>query len=77
MSTNEPPPPPPPTDPPAPPPPPGYGGPPPVGGGAYSVGTAWKYGWDKFVANLGQVLLAVLVLVAAAALGVLPRLARR
>ncbi len=65
MSMNEPPPPPPPpSDPPAPPPPPGYGGQQPVSGGGYSAGTAWKYGWDKFVANIGQVLLAVLVLVA-------------
>jgi len=44
------------------PPPPAYGGAPPVGGGAYSVSTAWKYGWEKFVANLGQVLIAILVL---------------
>ncbi len=35
-----------------------------MGGSAYSVGTAWKYGWDKFVANIGQVLIAVLVLIA-------------
>jgi hypothetical protein len=46
-----------------PPPPPGYGAPP-AGAGGYSVGTAWKYGWDKFVANVGQVLIAVLVLFA-------------
>lgn len=55
MSTNEPPLPP----PPSPPPPPG-----PPTGGAYSAGTAWKYGWEKFTQNLGQVLIAVLVLVA-------------
>lgn len=53
MSTNEPPPPPPPPQP-----------QPPVSGDAYSAGTAWRYGWDKFVSNIGQVLLAVLVLVA-------------
>lgn len=28
----------------------------------YSASTAWSYGWDKFVANLGPILLAVLVL---------------
>ena len=66
--------------PPPPPPPPsygepaaagGYGQPPtppppagPGGAGAYSVGTAWKYGWDKTIANIGQVLIAVLVLFA-------------
>ena len=61
MSMNEPPPPPPPTEPPAPPPP---QQPTAAGAGGYSAGTAWKYGWDKFVANLGQVLIAVLVLVA-------------
>ena len=61
MSTNEPP------MPPAggdyygtPPPPPSA----PPGGGSYSAGTAWSYGWNKFVANVGQVLIAVLVLVA-------------
>jgi uncharacterized membrane protein len=36
----------------------------PAGGGAYSVGDAWKYGWDKTIANIGQVLIAVLVLFA-------------
>src|SRR6478736_2497329 len=56
MSTNEP--------PPEQPPPPSYGETPPAGAGGYSVGTAWKYGWDKFVANVGQVLIAVLVLFA-------------
>jgi uncharacterized membrane protein len=78
MSTNEPPPeqPPPPSygeTPPPPPPPPTYGGagatpppPPPAppgGGGGYSVGNAFSYGWSKFTRNLGQILLAVIVLV--------------
>jgi uncharacterized membrane protein len=61
MSTNEPPP---PEQPPG-----GYGAPPPPppapaqGGGGYSAGTAWSYGWNKFTSNLGQILLAVIVLV--------------
>jgi uncharacterized membrane protein len=74
MSTNEPPPEPPGDQGPPPPYPPaeggygGYGEPPPPPappgpGGGYSVGTAWGYGWNKFVANLGQILLAVIVLV--------------
>ncbi|MGB0099989.1 MAG: hypothetical protein WBP61_06885 [Nocardioides sp.] len=70
MSMNEPPPPPPPTDPPGPPAGGGYGQAPPPppappgGSGGYSVGTAWSYGWNKFTAHLGQILIAVLVLVA-------------
>jgi uncharacterized membrane protein len=79
MSTNEPPPEqpvPPPGGygeaPPPPPPPPtgGYGGttpppPPAPAGGAsgYSVGNAFSYGWTKFTQNIGQILVAVLVLV--------------
>lgn len=62
MSTNEPPPPPSygeSTPPPPPPPPPA-----PPGSGGYSVGTAWTYGWNKFTQHLGQILIAVLVLVA-------------
>lgn len=59
MSTNEPPPPPPPSGPP----PTGYGAQP-TASAPYSPGAAWKYGWEKFTANLGQVLIAVLVLVA-------------
>ncbi len=31
--------------------------------GDYNVGTAWSYGWNKFTANLGQILVAVLLLV--------------
>src|SRR4051794_28552886 len=80
MSTNEPPPPPPPDDygsvpPPPPPPPPSYGGygatpppgpsAPPGGAGEYNVGTAFTYGWNKFTANIGQIAIAVIVLVAA------------
>lgn len=42
-----------------PPPPPA----PPGGAGGYSVGNAFSYGWNKFTANLGQILLAVLILV--------------
>ncbi len=69
MSTNEPPfTPPPPSEPPtggygqAPPPPPPA---PPGGSGGYSASTAWSYGWSKFTANLGQILLAIIVLVVA------------
>src|SRR6478609_3365401 len=69
MSTNEPPiTPPPPSEPPtggygqAPPPPPPA---PPSGSGGYSASTAWSYGWSKFTANLGQILLAIIVLVVA------------
>lgn len=51
MSTNE-----------TPPPPPGA---PPGGAGGYSVGAAFTYGWNKFTANVGQILVAVLVLVGA------------
>lgn len=54
MSTNEP---------PLPPPSGGYGAPPGPAGG-YSAGTAWTFGWSKFVAHLGSILIAVLVLVA-------------
>jgi uncharacterized membrane protein len=56
MSTHEPPPPPPPPPPTEPPAAPGAGG--------YSVGNAFSYGWNKFTQNLGQILLAILVLVA-------------
>lgn len=80
MSTQEPPPEQPPTgsQPPPPPPPPSYGEPPAGGYGAtppppppappgpagYSAGTAWTYGWNKFIGHLGQILIAVLVLFA-------------
>ena len=49
------------TPPPPPPAPPGGGS----SGGAstYSVGNAFSYGWNKFTANVGQILLAVLILV--------------
>lgn len=72
MSTNEPPPPPPPPPPSGPVPPTGgYGEAPPPppppapagGAGGYSVGNAVNYGWAKFTQNLGQILLAVIVLV--------------
>jgi uncharacterized membrane protein len=67
MSTNEPPPPPPNVPPPS-----GYGETPPPtpppappgGTGGYSVGNAFSYGWSKFTQNVGQILLAVVVLVA-------------
>jgi uncharacterized membrane protein len=72
MSTNEPPPPdqtpppPPPTGgyaetPPPPPPAPAYGGG--GDGSGYSIGNALSYGWTKFQANLGQILLSALILV--------------
>ncbi|MEP9362345.1 hypothetical protein ABLE68_05220 [Nocardioides sp. CN2-186] len=67
MSTNEPPvTPPPPSEPPtggygqAPPPPPPA---PPVGGNGYNLGDALSYGWKKFQANAGQIIIAALVLV--------------
>lgn len=41
----------------------GYGGQPPASP-AWSVGEAVSYGWDKYRANLGQVLLAILIVVA-------------
>ncbi|WP_395693114.1 hypothetical protein [Nocardioides sp.] len=54
----------------APPPPPappggagGYPPPPPTPGTQWSLGEALSYGWNKFTANAGQILLAVLVLV--------------
>jgi uncharacterized membrane protein len=43
-----------------PPPPPA---PPGGSGGGYSVGNAFSYGWTKFTQNIGQILIAVLVLV--------------
>ncbi|MCB0895079.1 MAG: hypothetical protein H6529_17985 [Nocardioides sp.] len=64
--------------PPPPPPPPAYGQPaggygggtqpppppaPPGGASGYSVGNAFSYGWNKFTANVGQILLAVVILV--------------
>lgn len=67
------------TPPPPPPPPPSYGEPvgaygdgtppppPPAGrggpGNGWSLGDALSYGWTKFTANAGQVLLAILVIV--------------
>ncbi|WP_395657161.1 hypothetical protein [Nocardioides sp.] len=49
------------TTPPPPPAPPGGGNP---GANGYSVGNAFSYGWNKFTANIGQILIAVLILVA-------------
>lgn len=48
--------------PPPPPPPPSAAGASPA---AYSATDAWTYGWNKFTKHLGQILVAVLVLVAA------------
>ncbi|MEO9324507.1 hypothetical protein ABFT23_13510 [Nocardioides sp. C4-1] len=57
--------------PPPPPPPGGYGSPPPGGYGyggqppgaaSWDVGTALSYGWTKFQANAGQIILAALAL---------------
>ncbi|WP_370248326.1 hypothetical protein [Nocardioides sp.] len=46
-----------------PPPPPGYGAPmPPVPNSGWSIGNALSYGWTKFQANVGQILLTALVL---------------
>ena len=56
MSTSEP--------PPEQPPPPNVPPPAPPGGGGYSVGNAFTYGWNKFTQNLGQILVAVVILVA-------------
>lgn len=65
-----PPPPPPPPPPPAggygAPPPAGYGGPPP-GGSGWDVGSALSYGWNKFQANVGQIIVAALALIVAMA----------
>lgn len=38
------------------------------GGGQYSIGEAFNYGWTKFQANLGQILLGALVLFVAGAI---------
>ena len=65
-----------PTDPPPPnyPPPPGggYGSEPPAGGfgaqppaGQFDVGDAFRWGWKKFQENLGPILIATIVLIAA------------
>ena len=50
----------------APPPPPagGYGGPPPGGPDGWDVGAAVNYGWTKFQANVGQMILAALAIFA-------------
>lgn len=50
----------------APPPPPagGYGGPPPGGPDNWDVGAAVNYGWTKFQANVGQMILAALAIFA-------------
>ena len=71
MSNFEPPaPPPPPGGHGAPPPPPagGYGGPPPGGPDNWDVGAAVNYGWTKFQANVGQMILAALAIFAGAVL---------
>lgn len=60
-----------------------YGGPPPPpagpGGDAWSVGDALSYGWSKFQANVGQIIIAALILlvvgVVAEAIGIVIRLA--
>ncbi|MDO9496001.1 MAG: hypothetical protein Q7J48_09885 [Nocardioides sp.] len=67
------------TPPPPPPPPPsgGYGAPPPgaygappQGGSGWDLGAALSYGWNKFQANVGQIIVAALaLLVAMAVLG--------
>lgn len=43
-------------------------GQPPTGGAPFSVGNAFGYGWNKFKANLGPILLVALVLLAALAI---------
>jgi len=43
-------------------------GQPPAGGAPFSVGNAFGYGWNKFKANLGPILLVALVLLAALAI---------
>ncbi|MBZ5740499.1 hypothetical protein [Nocardioides mangrovi] len=66
MSTNEPPP------PPETPPPGGYGYgapmPPGPGGPAWNLGDALSYGWKKFQENVGQIIIAAIVLVVAFAI---------
>ncbi len=49
----------------APPPAQGYGAPGPASGSGVQVGDAFSYGWSKFTANLGAIILAVLGYVAA------------
>ncbi|GAA4700559.1 hypothetical protein [Nocardioides conyzicola] len=51
----------------APPPPPPGPPAPPAGGDSYNLGNALSYGWTKFQANFGQIVVAVLVLVVAVA----------
>jgi uncharacterized membrane protein len=66
-----------PPPPPPPPPPGGYGAPPPgaygappQGGSGWDLGAALSYGWNKFQANVGQIIVAALaLLVAMAVLG--------
>lgn len=72
--------------PPPPPPPGGYGSPPPAGGYGYggpagtppySVGNAVSYGWQKFQANAGQIIIAgVVIFVAVAAFQVVSLIVR-
>jgi uncharacterized membrane protein len=51
-------------------PPPGGYGAPPQGGSGWDVGSALSYGWNKFQANVGQIIVAALaLLVAMAVLG--------
>jgi uncharacterized membrane protein len=48
--------------PPAPPsPPPGYGAPMPAGAGQFSAGDAFNWGWTKFQANAGVIIVAALI----------------
>lgn len=62
--SSAPPPPPPAGPPPGPPPNPGGGAPPPPSAGSeWDLGTAISYGWNKFSANVAQIILAALVLV--------------
>jgi uncharacterized membrane protein len=51
----------PPAPPPPPPPPPGYGTPAPAGAGPFSVGDAFNWGWAKFQANAGVIIVAALI----------------
>lgn len=64
------------TPPPPPPAPGGYGAPPPApagygappSGGRYSIGDAFNYGWTKFQANIGPIILATIAVVVGVAI---------
>jgi hypothetical protein len=44
-------------------PPPGYGAPAPAGGGNLDIGAAISYGFNKFIANIGPLLILLLIII--------------